>query len=394
MRVLICDDSSFMRKAIAMLLDKEPDVQVVDTARNGEDALEKIRKHAPDVVTLDLEMPVLDGMGVLTRLRAEFPIHARPAILVCSTLTSKGSHEALKAMMLGAADVIFKDTAGIGGGGEAIKQELLAKLRAIDESHAWRRRSRSESTVKPTVTLPPAARVDLLKNAPAPLDGDRLIRDLGLGDSNIKLVAIGSSTGGPPVLEHILSALPKDMICPVVVAQHMPPLFTKSLAERLGQLCAVKVVHADGPMPLRAGNVYIIVGGKHGRISGVPGALRIEISDKPITALYRPSVDELLQSAADCTGPNTLGVVLTGMGDDGARGGKSLFACGAKTIAQDAETCVVYGMPRSLVQAGGASASARPDAIAQAVAALSTTRSIRKDVANVPWRTRSSRDVA
>jgi two-component system chemotaxis response regulator CheB len=394
MRVLICDDSSFMRKAIAMLLDKEPDIQVVDTARNGEDALEKIRKLTPDVVTLDLEMPVLDGMGVLTRLRAEFPIHARPAILVCSTLTSKGSHEALKAMMLGAADVIFKDTAGIGGGGESIKQELLAKLRAIDESHSWRRKPRTEHATRPASTLHATGRLDLLKGAPAPLDGDRLVRDLNLRESDIKLVAIGSSTGGPPVLEHILSALPKDMNCPVVVAQHMPPLFTKSLAERLAQLCAVKVIHADAPMPLRAGCAYIIVGGKHGRISGVPGALRIDISERPTTALYRPSVDELLQSAADITKAHTLGVVLTGMGDDGARGGKSLFDTGAKTIAQDGESCVVYGMPRSLVQASAASASARPDAIAHAVAAISVSGTVRKDAAQVPWRTRSSRDAA
>lgn len=394
MRVLICDDSSFMRKAIAMLLDKEPDIQVVDTARNGEDALDKIRKFTPDVVTLDLEMPVLDGMGVLTRLRAEFPIHARPAILVCSTLTSKGSHEALKAMMLGAADVIFKDTAGIGGGGESIKQELLAKLRAIDESHAWRRKSRTDTPAKPSVTLPSTGRVDLLKGAPTPWDGDRLVRDLNLRETDFKLIAIGSSTGGPPVLEHILSALPKDMTCPVVVAQHMPPLFTKSLTERLGQLCAVKVVHADVSMPLRPGNAYIIVGGKHGRISGTPTAPRIEISEKPTTALYRPSVDELLQSAGETTKANTLGVVLTGMGDDGARGGKALFDTGAKTIAQDAESCVVYGMPRSLVQAGAASASARPDAIAQAVAAVSTSGCVRKDAAHVPWRTRSSRDAA
>lgn len=394
MRVLIVDDSSFMRKAIAMLLDKEPDVQVVDTARNGEDALDKIRKLAPDVVTLDLEMPVLDGMGVLTRLRAEFPIHARPAILVCSTLTSKGSHEALKAMMLGAADVIFKDTAGIGGGGEAIKQELLAKLRAIDEAHAWRRKARQESAAKPSATLPAAPRVDLLKGAPAPLDGDRLVRELNLRDQEFKLIVIGSSTGGPPVLEHILSALPKDMSCPVVVAQHMPPLFTKSLSERLAQLCAIKVVHADGAMPLRAGSAYIILGGKHGRISGTPGALRIEISDKPTTALYRPSVDELLQSASMCTGAQTLGVVLTGMGDDGARGGKALFDTGAKTIAQDAESCVVYGMPRSLVMANAATASARPDAIAQAIAAISTSGVVRKDSAAVPWRSKTSRDAA
>ncbi len=391
MRVLIVDDSTFMRKAIAMLLDKEPDIEVVDTARNGEDALEKIRKLTPDVVTLDLEMPVLDGMAVLTRLRAEFPLHARPAVLVCSTLTTQGSHEALKAMMLGAADVIFKDTAGIGGGGEAIKTELLAKLRAIDESHAARRRSRGEA---PSKVMPAATKVDLLKGAPAAWDGERLVRELKLRERDIKLVAIGSSTGGPPVLEHILSSLPKDMPCPIVVAQHMPPLFTKSLSERLAQLCAVKVLHADGPMPLRAGNAYIILGGKHGRISGTPGALRIEVSEKPVTALYRPSVDELLQSAAQTTGANTLGVVLTGMGDDGSRGGKVLFDTGACTIAQDAESCVVYGMPRALATCGGASASARPDAIAQAIASISASGVVRTATGAVPWRTKSSRDAA
>lgn len=390
MRVLICDDSAFMRKAIAMLLDNEADIEVIETARHGEDALEKIKRYTPDILTLDLEMPVLDGMGTLTRIKAEISLENRPAILVCSTLSSKGSHEALKAMRLGASDVIFKDTAGIGGGSQGIKPELCSKLRAIYESLCrTNSRVRAAATTNTTnanaASKKPKAHASLHAHAiraldpspvhlAPPVDAAKLIRDLSLRTNPPELIVIGSSTGGPPVLEQILSTLPADMPCPIVVAQHMPALFTKSLAERLNELCNIEVVHADAQSTtLKPGCAYVIVGGKHGRVIRSGSSWRVDVSEKPLEALYKPSVDELMLSAAQSAGKGVLAVMLTGMGDDGSRGAKALFDAGATVLTQHADSCVVYGMPRAVVQLNASTAPMNPDAIAKVLVSTSPT---------------------
>lgn len=369
MRVLVIDDSAFMRKAISQALASDPTIEVVGTACNGQDGLEKAKKLSPDVVTLDIEMPVMDGMAALVRIRAECP-EPKPAVLMCSTLTSAGSHEALKALRLGAADVIAKDPQALGSGAEAARGELVAKVRAVGEPVARRRSAMGAPTPSPTVVRaarPLPARADGAPTVQAP-------RSIDLEGRAFELVVIGSSTGGPPVLETILTALPADFPCPVVVAQHMPFMFTKSMSERLDEMCAVTTVHAEDGMALRAGCVYMIPGGKHGRVKRAGARLAIEVGEEPKSALYRPSANELFASGAGACGPRCLGVMLTGMGDDGVVGARLLHAAGGPIIAQDAESCVVYGMPRAVVDSGLACAAMPPQGIAQVLARLSPTR--------------------
>jgi two-component system chemotaxis response regulator CheB len=330
-RVLVVDDSVVIRRMLTKFIESDGMMKVVDSARDGQQALEKVQALAPDVMTLDVEMPVMDGLGVLARLRTLRP-ELRPAVLMCSTLTAAGSTHALEAMRLGAADVIAKDVSDE----ETLRREVISKLRAIGEAR------KQKFPPRPT--------------SPA-----------NLPKREYQLVVVGSSTGGPPVVERLISGLPRTLSTPLILAQHMPAMFTKGLADRLAQISAVAVHHADQDMPLERGHVYIIQGGKHGRVHATPaGRLRLEISDEPKTALYKPCVNELFASAAQATGEATIGVVLTGMGDDGLIGGRELAASRGVILAQEGSTCVVYGMPKAVVDAGIATPGT-PDSILAAL---------------------------
>ncbi len=347
-RILIVDDSAVMRRALTSIMEREPGLQIVGTAVNGQQALEKIPLLKPDLLTLDIEMPVMDGLTTLDHIR-QLP-KPRPAVLMCSTLTQAGSHAALRAMRLGAVDYIAKDPEALGSGSDAARKELVAKVRAIIDTRRL-------------TSIPPRAGGHV---PPSPVAAPDL-RARG-----VELVAIGSSTGGPPVLEVLLAALPQDLSVPIVVAQHMPALFTRSMSERLGQMCRVPVVHADqARTELQPGSVYVIVGGRHGAIRRTGGARPfLEVSDEPREALYRPSADALLGSAAVALGKHACAIVLTGMGSDGALGAGAVHRAGGVVIAQSAATCAVYGMPRSVVEAAAATAVCDPEAIAKALAAL------------------------
>jgi two-component system chemotaxis response regulator CheB len=346
LQVLVVDDSAFMRKAITLMIESDPAFKVVDVARNGEEALTKMQSLQPDLVTLDIEMPIMDGMSVLRKVKERADPNG-PAILVCSTLTTQGSHDALMAMRLGAADFITKDPGAIGAADSEIRKDLMHKLKAIGESRSRRVASqRATRATKPAVPLPP---LPALSHRP------------------VSVVVIGSSTGGPPVLEEVLRALPKSFPAPVVVAQHMPMVFTASLAERLSHLCQVSVKHGEHGQKLQPGVASVIPGGQHGRVvRGLLGELRLEVSQRPLEAVYKPSVTELFASAARVVGGAAVGVMLTGMGDDGAAGSKELHDAGAPILAQNAETCVVYGMPRAVVERGLAT-PATPEQIGQAL---------------------------
>ncbi len=348
MRILVVDDSAFMRKAISLMLSSEPGFEVVGTAFNGADGVEKAKALKPDVITLDIEMPVMDGLAALKKIRQEC-FNPRPAVLMCSTLTSAGSHEALKALQWGAADVIAKDPAAFGAGLDGVKAELIAKVRAVGD------KSRKAPAPRPA-------------SAPASPP-----RGFSLSGRTFDLVVIGSSTGGPPVLEQLLLGLPADFPCPIVIAQHMPRMFTKSMSERLDEMSAISVHHGEDAMPLRNGTAYMIPGGTHGRIRrSVSGGARftLEVGDEPKSALYRPSANELFRSAGETAGARCLGVMLTGMGDDGVVGAKTLHVSGGLILAQDAESCVVYGMPKAVADAGLAAASLPPVEILKALAEL------------------------
>lgn len=352
MRILVTDDSAFMRRALTQILSSNPSFEVVGTAQNGQDALDKIRALKPDLVTLDVEMPVMDGLTTLRELRLTIP-EPRPAVLMCSSLTTQGSHEAIRALRLGASDVIAKDAAVLAGKLDDFRHELLAKAEAVLETR------KNYRGAKP----PPATSVP------------RRVADLSPG--SIDLVLIGSSTGGPPVVEKILTSLPAEYPVPVVVAQHMPALFTKSLSQRLDETCAVSVLHGSSNEILLPGTVTVIEGGKHGRVhahSGGPARFKLEVSPEPTTAPYRPSVDELFHSAAVAAGGRCLAVVLTGMGDDGSRGAAAIASKGGIVLTQEASTCVVYGMPKAAVENGASACSLSPEALAETLAKVGSVR--------------------
>ncbi|MDX9911291.1 MAG: chemotaxis-specific protein-glutamate methyltransferase CheB [Phycisphaerales bacterium] len=354
-RVLIVDDSAVMRTALSRMLAGEADVEVVATARDGEDALTKIRAHHPDVVMLDIEMPKLSGLDVLRALRTDFPASDRPAVLVCSTLTTQGSHAALDAMRLGAADYITKDVSSFAGGTETLRADVLSKIRAVGGS-----RHQGATTTPARRGSPHAPATHVSTEIPA------------FDASAFDLLLIGSSTGGPPILETVLCGLPRDLAIPVVVAQHMPALFTKSLSERLDQSCRVRVVHVSSREPLEGGRIHIIEGGKHGHIHrSLAGRLSLEVKPEPFDEVYKPSVNVLFETGAKACGSRCLGVVLTGMGEDGLVGARPLHKAGGTILAQNAATCAVYGMPRAVTEAGLARASLDPEQLARAMGQLS-----------------------
>jgi len=352
MRVLVADDSAFMRRSITRMIESDPALEVIGTARDGREAIDKAVSLHPDVITLDIEMPEVDGLTAmrLIRLKCRDP---KPAFLICSSLTTDGSHEALHAMRLGAADVIAKDAGTLGDSRDAMRDDLVRRIKAIGASTVARAAEGASSA----------------HSTPSGMD-------FRLADpEQIRLIAIGSSTGGPPVLETILGALRPDLPVPIVIAQHMPPLFTRSLASRLDSLCALSVVHASGDLFPLPGTAYVIEGGKNGLVRAHPGGhLELTVTEDPMDKIYIPSADLLLDSAATL-GTGCLGIVLTGMGEDGLAGGRHLREAAGQLIAQQAETCTVYGMPRAIVEAGLADAQLTPVEIAE------TLSDIREEVA-------------
>lgn len=355
MRVLVTDDSAFMRKMLSLIIGSERGFTVVDVARNGQEALEKIEKLKPDIMTLDIEMPIMDGLTTLEKLKAMPPGTHKPMVLVCSTLTVAGSEAALRALRLGAADFITKDPMAVGAGDEEIKKELIGKLRGITHGRAAAAVAMKRATMANSGT---AGAVGAGGNVPTSID---------LSGRPIDLVVIGSSTGGPPVLEEIITQLPADFAPPVVIAQHMPLLFTQSLANRLHDMSDMKVVHGAHGMTIEKGTVTLLPGGVHSRLRRTGGRIIMECSAEPKTELYKPSANELFGSAAVAVGGRGLGIMLTGMGDDGERGAKALHATGSPILTQSAATCAVYGMPRAVVDAGASSAAMDPTAIGQAL---------------------------
>jgi len=351
MRVLICDDSAFMRRAIRSMLESDPEIEVVGVAHNGEQALDLVRRHSPDVVTMDIEMPVMDGLTALRRIMAEHPTH----VVMVSSLTTAGSKAALDALRLGAADVFAKDHSTVSANIGEMRDDLVRRVRALAVA---RKPSPRTSPAKPAggSTTRAAARVGPAKTETIP--------DVRAAD--VDLVVIGSSTGGPPVVERVLKAIPVGSRVPIVVAQHMPRMFTESMAARLDQLCSVKVVHLQPGMPLEPGAIHVAPGGENTHLKrSSSGRLTVRIDREPEGTLYFPSVDALFRSAAEAIGRKAFGVVLTGMGEDGGVGAAELARRGGKVVAQEESSCVVYGMPKAVVSRNAAIASLSPQGIAE-----------------------------
>ena len=322
-KVLIVDDSALVRKLLTKELDKQPDIEVVGTAMNPYIAREKIFELKPDVITLDLEMPRMDGLSFLAKLMKHFPI----PVVVVSSLTPKNSQNALNALRLGAVDVICKP--GSAYSTQNISKDIIKAVRTA--SVAKLQGTEPASTPKAN----PAENYSSYK----------------LVHTTNKFIAIGSSTGGTRALETVLPALPANLPG-IVIVQHMPPVFTKSFADRLNTICNMRVKEAEDGDQVENGQVLIAPGNYHMLVEKSGARYYTRIKQGPPVHHQRPSVDVMFNSVAKSAGVNAMGVILTGMGADGAKGLLAMKESGAYTIGQDEQTSVVYGMPREAYNVG------------------------------------------
>lgn len=356
-KLLIVDDSALMRRVMGQVF-RQAGGFVVDFARDGVEALAKLHAFGPDVVTLDVQMPRMDGLRCLDRIMVERPC----AVLMVSSLTAQGADATLEALELGAFDFVPKPDGAVSLAMDELAPVLVDKVRAaatsrVPRSHrlAERLRARRAATL-PGFTPAPPPMSAAHPAAPGDVAG---------------IVIIGTSTGGPPALEAVLTALPGSFPWPVLVAQHMPAAFTASLARRLDALCALRVVEVTGPMPIAPGSIYLARGDADMTVSRrASGPIVLPAPASPAHR-WHPSVDRLVTSAmAQLPPARLIGVLMTGMGNDGAAAMAALRLAGGRTIAEAEETAVVWGMPGELVRAGGAEVVAPLDAIAARLTAL------------------------
>lgn len=326
-KVLVVDDSVFMRKLLTDLFAGEADFTVVDTARNGKDAIDKLKRLKPDLITMDVEMPVMDGIKALEIIMKDFPT---PVVMI-SSLTQAGAVATLRALEIGAVDFVAK-TAGPISNITAIRTEILTKCRAAVKANVLQ-------LAKPHTSAAALPVMPRMHSAPSLMLDERI-------------VAIGTSTGGPRALQEIITKLPGNLPCGVVIVQHMPPGFTKSLAERLNSLSSVNVKEAEHNDVIRAGHVYIAPGDYHMLLEREGGKAVIKLNQNPPFGGHRPAVDPLMESVARTFGGKAVGVILTGMGRDGAKGMEAIKRQNGYTIAEDQSTAVVYGMPKAAVEMG------------------------------------------
>jgi two-component system chemotaxis response regulator CheB len=355
-KVLIIDDSVVIRSLMSRWLSAEADLDVVGTASDGEKGIARARELQPDIIVLDIEMPVKDGITALPDILSAAP---GVRVIMASTLTRRGGEVTIKALAAGASDYLAKPEATQLEGAADYKRDLLMKVRMLGAS-AMRaaRHARGPAAVKTDTRKPP---IGLVATKP-PVK----VRSVTL-KSRPKVVVIGSSTGGPEALKTVIMGLVGQINVPVLITQHMPPLFTKILAEHLTKQTGANVIEAEHGIEAKPGTFYIAPGTHHMIMTYSSGVMRLELNENPPENFCRPAVDPLFRSAAAAVGDMALAVVLTGMGHDGREGAKALVAKGAALIAQDEDTSVVWGMPGAVVRAGLASASKPISDIAPAI---------------------------
>jgi two-component system chemotaxis response regulator CheB len=324
-RVLVVDDSALMRKLIPLILERDPDIEVVGTAMDGAFALRKIAELQPDIVTLDLEMPRMDGLETLRMIMRGAPL----PVIVFSTHSKEGAYSTFKALALGAIDFVAKPRDAAAGNLEPVALQLAEKIKVA-------KRAGGRKTIpKPVLEIPPSSK----KRSRPAIPPNRII-------------AIGISTGGPNALQYLLTQFPADFPATFVVVQHMPEGFTDMFARRLDECCALDVHEAKSGDLLIAGRVLICPGNRHMMVRRMPRGEMVVLSDTPPINGHRPSADVLFHSVAQEFGLTSVGVIMTGMGEDGAEGIGAIKAAGGMTIAQSEETCVVSGMPRAAILKG------------------------------------------
>lgn len=348
-RVLIVDDSAAVRKALSDIIAGDPELEVMGTAADPYQAAERIRREMPDVVFLDIEMPRMDGLTFLKKIMAQRPI----PVVICSTLTTEGSSAFMQALEAGAVDVITKPRV------DTVHALTESRMRICDVAKAA-----AHARMGMRKRAVPPVKVEAKLTADAVIPPLPLTRANGIVADHI--VAIGASTGGTEALREVLTALPAASP-PIVVVQHMPEKFTDAFARRLDGLCAVTIKEARNGDPVVPAQVLIAPGNRHMLIERVGRHYRAVVTDGPHVSRHRPSVDVLFRSVAQSAGANALGIILTGMGDDGAQGLLEMKAAGARTIAQDEESCVVFGMPKEAIERGAAAKVLPLGRIAQAI---------------------------
>jgi two-component system, chemotaxis family, protein-glutamate methylesterase/glutaminase len=324
-RVLIVDDSAFIRQAVERMLQASPEIEVVGAAGNGAEAVIMVKELHPDVVVLDVNMPRLDGLQALEQIMAEAPT----GVLMLSTLTREGAQTTLRALELGAVDFLDKTSAGTVMEIYEIAPALREKVLAVAGASLHSR------PAEPEVSPPEVPRVPLSAPVVCPYE----------------VVVVGASTGGPRALTELLSMLPRDFPAGIVIAQHMPAGFTETLANRLDRRSELTVLEAHDGAPVEPGTALMAPGGKQIRLDRKAGGLIVRVEESTADHLHRPSVDLLFRSAAAIAGANAIGLILTGMGDDGADGLRAIRDAGGRTLTESEESAVIYGMPKAAAPA-------------------------------------------
>ncbi|MEX6674397.1 chemotaxis response regulator protein-glutamate methylesterase [Pseudomonas sp. W2Oct36] len=336
--VLLVDDSAVVRQVLMAILSDTPDIHVMGAASDPIFAMDKLAREWPDVIVLDVEMPRMDGITFLKKIMSERPT----PVVICSSLTQKGAETSLQALSAGAVEIITKPTTGLKNFLLESAAELVAAIRAAANSNV---RNLGKRTASP-VPVAPAGKLTADAILPAATGH-------AMAQTTERIVAIGTSTGGTQALEAVLKALPR--VSPgIVIVQHMPEKFTASFAERLNSICAIEVREARNNDRILPGLALIAPGGKHLIVTRSGAYYHAQVIDGPQVNRHRPSVDVLFRSVAKFAGKNATGIIMTGMGDDGARGLKEMLDAGAATVAQDEASCVVFGMPKEAIKLNAA----------------------------------------
>jgi len=337
-KVMVVDDSAVVRQVVAGLLAAAPGIEVQAAVSDPLLAIERLRQAWPDVIVLDVEMPRMDGITFLRKVMSERPT----PVVICSTLTEKGAKTTMEAMAAGAVAIVTKPKLGLKQFLSEAAEELVATVRAAARANV-RRLAARPADAPPALVAPPKLTADAIL-APG---GPR-----AMTQTTERVVALGTSTGGTQALEQVLTALPR--VCPgIVIVQHMPEKFTAAFAARLDGLSRIEVREAQHNDRVLPGRALIAPGGRHMLLKRSGAQYFVEVIDGPVVNRHRPSVDVLFRSVAKSAGPNALGIIMTGMGDDGAAGLAEMRAAGARTLAQDEESCVVFGMPKEAIKRGG-----------------------------------------
>ncbi len=332
--VFVIDDSAVVRQVVSDLINDAPGLHLLGVAPDPLYALDKMQKAWPDVIVLDVEMPRMDGITFLKKIMSEHPT----PVVICSTLTEKGTATSLQALSAGAVDIVTKPKVGLKRHLEDNGHDLVEAIKGAAHARVSQRRDSTPTTLQPN----PKLNADAVLAAPGAH---------AMAETTETVVVIGTSTGGTQALEAVLTALPRTAPG-IVIVQHMPEKFTAAFAARLNSQCTIEVLEAQGNERVIPGRALIAPGGRHMLLKRSGAYYHVDVIDGPLVSRHRPSVDVLFRSAAKVAGRNALGVIMTGMGDDGAAGLKEMRDAGAHTLAQDEASCVVYGMPKEAVKRG------------------------------------------